>query len=359
MIKGMPRVLVAFSFLAIVLAALAAAGRVAWFAFTPADPAGSEARVIEIRRGVGAGEIAASLASQSVITDARLFLWVGRISRQTAKVKAGEYQVSARMTPLEVWAVITSGVSLRHPVTIREGQNAYEIADDLEAKRLAGRARFLALCKDARFIATLGLGDGPPAFLEGYLFPDTYHFDRTQTEEDMIRQMVRRFVAAWTDREEAEARAIGLSRHQVITLASIIEKETGASNERALISSVFHNRLRRRMRLQSDPTTIYGIWERYKGNIRREDLQAVNPYNTYVIPALPVGPIGNPGIESIRAALHPATSDYLFFVSHNDGTHEFTRTFKDHEAAVRKFQLDRRAREGKSWRDLRRAADRR
>src|SRR6185312_975952 len=132
----------------------------------------------------------------------------------------------------------------------------------------------------------------------------------------------------------------------------IIEKETGAPQERPMISSVFHNRLRKRMKLQSDPTTIYGIWKRYDGNIHKSDLSTQNPYNTYFVPALPVGPISNPGREAIRAALNPATSDYLYFVSHNDGTHEFSTTYENHTKAVKKFQLDAKARAGKSWRDL-------
>ena len=143
-----------------------------------------------------------------------------------------------------------------------------------------------------------------------------------------------------------------MSRHQVVTLASIVEKETGATSERPLISSIFHNRLRKHMRLQSDPTTIYGMWDRYAGKIHKSDLSTFSVYNTYTIPALPVGPIANPGKEAIHAALYPAQSDYLFFVSHNDGTHEFTRSYGEHTRAVGKFQLDPKAREGKSWRDL-------
>jgi UPF0755 protein len=168
----------------------------------------------------------------------------------------------------------------------------------------------------------------------------------------MIRQMVRHFQSIWTEEKETRAKALGFTRHQLITLASMVEKETGAPQERPIISSVFHNRLRKKMKLQSDPTTIYGIWERYDGNIHRADLLSETPYNTYTIPALPIGPIGNPGKEAIEAALHPAQTDYLFFVSHNDGTHEFTRSIEEHNKAVTKFQLDPKARAGKSWRDL-------
>lgn len=143
-----------------------------------------------------------------------------------------------------------------------------------------------------------------------------------------------------------------MSRYEVLTLASMIEKETGAPQERPVISSVFHNRLTRKMKLQSDPTTIYGIWDHFDGNLHKADMASDTPYNTYVVPALPLGPISNPGKASIQAALYPASTEYLYFVSHNDGTHEFTRTYEDHLSAVRKFQLDPKAREGKSWRDL-------
>ena len=170
--------------------------------------------------------------------------------------------------------------------------------------------------------------------------------------EDMIRQMVRHFKDSWTPDFTARARALNLTQFQVITLASMIEKETGAPQERPMIASVFYNRLHKKMKLQSDPTTIYGMWERYTGKVHVSDLQEKNDYNTYSVAALPIGPISNPGTEAIKATLYPSSSEFLFFVSHNDGTHEFTSSLADHNAAVRKFQLDPKAREGKSWRDL-------
>jgi UPF0755 protein len=145
---------------------------------------------------------------------------------------------------------------------------------------------------------------------------------------------------------------LGLSRREVIILASVVEKETGAGFERPMIASVFYNRLKKKMRLQSDPTTIYGIWENYSGNLRRSDLLQKTPYNTYAIPALPAGPISNPNPESIKAVLYPAETEYLYFVSKNDGTHIFSKTYAEHAAHVRETQLDPKAREGKSWRDL-------
>ena len=192
--------------------------------------------------------------------------------------------------------------------------------------------------------------------LEGFLYPDTYHFNKTMTSEDMIHQMVHHANQMWSKADQSTAETLGMSRFQIITLASIIEKETGAPNERPMISSVFHNRLRKKMKLQSDPTTIYGMWDRYRGKIHKSDLQEANPYNTYSVYGLPQGPIGNPGRDAITAALNPVNTDFLFFVSHNDGTHEFSRSLDDHNRAVRKFQLDPKAREGKSWRDLQKKA---
>lgn len=327
----------------------------AMFAFSVVEPNSKKQVVIEIQKGLTPMEISLLLESENIIQSSRDFITLGKLTRQWRRIKAGEYKVSPSMTPIEVFSVITSGVSLIHPITVREGENIFEIAQDIENKNLGSKTSFLALCRNPVFIASLGLGKPSPSSLEGYLFPETYFFNRTMTQEEMVRQMVRRFLSLWTSEDEARARALGMTRHQVITLASIVEKETGAAGERPMISSVFHNRLKKRMRLQSDPTTIYGIWETYKGNIHRSDLMAHNPFNTYVIPALPMGPISNPGREAIRAALHPAESPYLFFVSHNDGTHEFTLTFREHTSAVRKFQLDPKARHGKSWRDLKRS----
>lgn len=322
------------------------------FAVTPAVPGSEESVIVEIQKGQGPAEVSSILATRKVVSDARQFQLYGKLTRTWPKLKAGEYKVSPGMRPSEVFAVITSGISVPHPITVREGENMYEVAADLESKGLVAKDRFLAICRDPAFISGLGLGKPQPGSLEGYLFPETYHFNKTMTPEDMARQMVRKFAATWEASHEARARELGLSRHQVVTLASIVEKETGAPEERAMISSVFHNRLRKRMRLQSDPTTVYGMWERYTGNIRKADLMESTPYNTYAIPALPVGPISNPGKDAIDAALFPVKSENLFFVSRNDGTHVFTRTFEDHSAAVRKHQLDPKARAGKSWRDL-------
>lgn len=329
---------------------------VAWFgyyAITPLNPgaAPKPEDVIEIHRSDSHAAIVKLLVFKGVIDQPKMFNWLGRITRKWGRVKAGEYQVSPSMSPMQIFSTMTSGISLVHPITVREGENMYEIAEDVESKKLASGEDFVGLCKNAEFVAKLGFNPEMKT-LEGFLYPDTYHFNKTMSAEDMIRQMVHHANQMWTKQDDAAASVQGLSRYQVVTLASIIEKETGAPDERPMISSVFHNRLKKHMKLQSDPTTIYGMWERFQGKIHRSDLQEATPYNTYTVPALPAGPISNPGRDAISAALNPATTDFLYFVSHNDGTHQFSRSFEEHNRAVQKFQLDPKAREGKSWRDL-------
>ena len=341
-----------FLFLGIVAGVGAYAGNLLLFAFSPAVSGSQVSATVEIHKGESPSEIARGLLASGAIVDGKKFMWVGRIFRQWKGIKAGEYAVSPNLTPLEIFKIFKSGVSIIHSVTVREGENMYEIAAELQNQNLSTQEKVLALCKNPQFIASQGLTQPLPPTLEGYLFPDTYFFNRTMSTEDILKQMVRHFKEIWRENEEARAKALNLTQLQAVTLASIIEKETGAPQERPMISSIFHNRLRKRMRLQSDPTTIYGMWERYEGKIHRSDLLAENAYNTYAIPALPVGPISNPGREAIQAALNPVESEYLYFVSHNDGTHQFSKSLDDHNAAVRKFQLDPKAREGKSWRDL-------
>ncbi|OFZ81999.1 MAG: hypothetical protein A2583_01290 [Bdellovibrionales bacterium RIFOXYD1_FULL_53_11] len=330
---------------------MAFAGHEIWFSLSPAKRGSQDSYIILVQKGETPARITKALVEQGVVADAGLFHRLGRWGRFWGRIKAGEYKLSPAMTPVEVFSVITSGISVNYPVTVHEGNNMYEIGAALETTGLVEKDYFVSLCKSRPLMMQLGYKPPLPPSLEGYLFPDTYFFNRTMTPQDMIRKMVSRFGMAWKQEYEMNAAAMGFTKHQLLTLASIIEKETGTAGERPLISSVFHNRLKKRMRLQSDPTTIYGMWERYRGNIRRDDLNERTPYNTYAISGLPIGPISNPGTAAIDAALRPAASDYLFFVSHNDGTHEFTRNFSDHAKAVRKYQLDRTARQGKSWRE--------
>jgi len=224
---------------------------------------------------------------------------------------------------------------LQHAVTIVEGLQAEEIADIFARKKWSNKDEFLALVQDQTFIAALGLVN--VSSLEGYLYPDTYYLTRLPAPDTrkIISMMVQRFLDIWEslDADDEEM-------HNTVILASIVEKETGDAAERSRIASVFWNRLKRGMRLQSDPTVIYGIKD-FNGNITRKDLRRKTPYNTYVVKGLPAGPICNPGRDAIEAVLNPAAEEYLYFVSKNDGTHHFSKSLREHNRAVRKYQLKR------------------
>jgi UPF0755 protein len=332
----------------------------ALFAFRPVGETLAEAgkrppaeAFILVQRGASATSVIQLLEKAGFPLEASKLVMLGKIQRTWKSLKTGEYRVTSQQTPVEILKTLTSGISVRHVFTVPEGENMYEVAARLEQAGLADKAKVLQLCRDPNFIKkTLGNVDFSPPTLEGFLFPDTYSFNRLMTAEDMLEQMHRRFKQVWQEVKSKPNAVQNLTQYQTVTLASMIEKETGAPEERPLISSVFHNRLRKKMKLQSDPTTIYGIWERYDGNIHKSDLLTPTAYNTYTVPALPAGPISNPGQMALEAALNPAISDYLFFVSKNEGHHIFTKTYGEHQNAVKDFQLNSAARAGKSWRDL-------
>lgn len=241
---------------------------------------------------------------------------------------------------LGVIDILVKGTPILNKVTIPEGKNLYEIAQIIDQTGITTKEEFIAAAKDPNFMQELKI---PAERAEGYLYPDTYQFPDSLAAKEIIRAMVRNF--------RTKTDGLELSHNDVI-FASMVEKETGAAWERPLIAGVFKNRLQKRMRLQSDPTTIYGIWEDFNGNLKRSHLLETTPYNTYKIPALPAGPICNPGIEALNAALAPEKHDFLYFVSRNDGTHIFTKNYKDHLKAVEEYQKNPAARRDKSWRDL-------
>lgn len=251
------------------------------------------------------------------------------------KIQTGEYRLSKNMTPLELLEALSRGRVVLYSVTIPEGFNIRQVAERIDASGLARFDQFLSAATDPKLANHLNI---PADTVEGYLFPDTYSFARTAGAEKIIKIMVdqlrKNFPSGW----EKRAGELGFSVHEILTLASIIEKETGVADERPFIASVFHNRLAKNMRLESDPTVIYGI-KNFDGNLTRSDLKKPTPYNTYKIRGLPPGPIANPGLASIRAALYPEDTDYLYFVAKPDRTHHFSKTLSDHNQAVRKYQL--------------------
>ena len=229
----------------------------------------------------------------------------------------------------------------------------YQVADVLVAKGMIENTfEFLKACKDKDFVKSLGLSTDT---VEGYLYPNTYSISKKTEAREIIKIMVKEFNKVFTEDYEKRALELRFTKDQIVVLASIIEKETGASSERPLISSVFHNRIKTNMKLQSDPTTIYGVWETYKGNLTKKDLNTYSPYNTYYNYGLPKGAIASPGKDAILAALYPESSNYLYFVSKNDGTHVFSSSYRDHNRAVFEYQKTRENRVGKSWRDYKEA----
>lgn len=296
--------------------------------------------VFEVRPGEGFASVNGRLQKQGVIHSAKLFHRYAQVQGLMTKFQAGKFEIKEGTTMLGVIDVLVNGTPLLNKVTIPEGKNLYEIAALFEAAGITKAIDFTTAAKDPELMQELGI---PAPRAEGYLYPDTYQFSESTPASDVIKAMVKHFKQKTQD--------LNLE-HKDVILASMVEKETGAAWERPLISGVFHNRLRKRMRLQSDPTTIYGIWENFDGNLKKSHLLEVTPYNTYKIPALPVGPICNPGLDAIKAALNPDKHEFLYFVSRNDGTHIFTKTYKDHLKAVDEYQKNPAARRGKSWRDL-------
>ncbi len=293
---------------------------------------------VEIPRGSSFAQAADILVQADLVKDAKKFCFLAFITGVSKRIQAGEYDLRSSMTPVDVLDQLMRGKVKEYQIFIPEGFTLRRIAGRLEDAGLARQDIFISLASDRLLLASLGI-EGTSA--EGYLFPDTHTLNKSMGEEGIIRFMVRQFRRAVTPDMLKRARALSLTEHGMVTLASIIEKEGGPKDERPLVSAVFHNRLRKGMRLQSDPTVIYDI-EDFGGNLRREDLERRTPYNTYQIKGLPPGPICSPGLEAIKAALHPAPVDYLYFVSKNDGSHHFSSNLKDHNRAVQKYQIKRR-----------------
>lgn len=324
-----------------------------WDHFANKRNGGSHEEVLfEVRQGESFIQVVKELEKAGLIRDAQMFSLFSKIKGEAGKMKVGEYAIQGDMYPSEVLAIINSGKSIGRSLTIPEGMNIYEVSEMWEEEGFGNHDEIMALVKDKVFIRSLL--DEDLDSLEGYLFPETYQLTKFTDAKKFLTMMVKKFNAVWTE-IAPRAQAMGWTRHQVVTLASIVEKETGAPEERPLISSVFHNRLNKGMMLQTDPTVIYGKAEglgKMIVSITRADLTTPTRYNTYAIRGLPPGPIANPSKEALLAATQPAKSEYLYFVSKNQGTHTFSKEYKDHIEAVKKFQLDPKAREGKSWRDL-------
>jgi UPF0755 protein len=290
--------------------------------------------VVYIKSKTGVQDIALLLQEAGVIRSTWTFLALAYLQGSLKRLQSGEYEFTSGMSLFEILQKLESGRVVTHQVTIPEGFTAEDIAKLLAGERLADRDRFLALVQDPMVAARLEVA---AARLEGYLFPDTYRLTRGMGEEEIIRVMVGRFRQSVPPDFRERAARLRMDPHEVVTLASLIEKEARLNAERPVISAVFHNRLRQRMPLQSDPTAVYMV-PRGPGRITASDLQRRSPYNTYLVQGLPPGPIANPGLASLQAALNPAPVNYLYFVAKNDGSHFFSRTLEQHQQAVRVYQ---------------------
>jgi len=291
---------------------------------------------VELPPGANTRTIGDELVRAGVVRDAltfRVALWRSGLARQ---LKAGEYRFDRPVSALDVVRTIARGEVYLRPITFPEGLTIEDMAALFEAHGFGTASSFRAAASDTSLVADL---DQQARDLEGYLFPETYALPRRASASDLVRVMVRRFHRVFAPLQ-GDAEAEGLSVRQVVTLASIVEKEAGRPDERPTVAAVYLNRLRVGMGLQCDPTVIYALRRagRYSGNLTRGDLGWDSPYNTYVHAGLPPGPIAAPGRSSLEAAVHPAPVDYLYFVSRNDGSHVFARTLEEHNRNVYRYQ---------------------
>jgi peptidoglycan lytic transglycosylase G len=310
---------------------LAIAGWFIWAALMPVTPA--ETTFVLLRPGWSIRHIAQTLQRQGVIRSSAAFLML-QYAEGVKTLKAGEYKFDEPASALDVWHRLVRGDVYARTVVVPEGYNIYDIAAAVEQAGLGSADDFATAAKgDAFLVREI---DPDARTLEGYLFPDTYQFTRIDSMHDIAAAMVHRF--------RQEAQKIGLlgnpNMHRIVTMASIVEKETAVPVERPLVASVYYNRLGKNMPLAADPTIIYAalLEGRYRGTIYQSDLQFDSPYNTYKYPGLPPGPIANPGVASLQAALHPAVSEFLYFVSDNNGHHRFARSPAEHARNVASYR---------------------
>jgi UPF0755 protein len=289
---------------------------------------------VTVEEGERFNEIAADLQRQGVLDRALPLVVWARLTRQDRNVHWGEYLITTPLSPLDLLARVTGPPDPLHLLTIPEGYLMREIVGLLAASGFGSEESFLCLLNDPDFLAAEDL---PPSGAEGYLFPDTYAFPLATPQQRILQTMVHHFREVTGPQFALRAANLGLSEHQAVTLASLVEEETGRDEERRLVAAVFLNRLRRGMPLQSDPTVLYGR-EGTDRSITRADLRRHTPYNTYTIPGLPPTPISNPGRLALEAAVDPAPIDYLYFVARGDGTHTFSATLSQHVSAVSRFR---------------------
>lgn len=311
----------------------------AWlsFEFYFAPKTSPEEVFFVVDKGQGVLDISHNLKEKGIIKNRQSFILGYRIYYSSKSLKAGEYMFNLPISPKDILKILTEGKVYLHSLTIPEGLTRKEIASHLESLNFTDEEEFLAASSRTKIISSL---DKEAKNLEGYLFPETYHFPKGISAEKIISTLVSQFKEVFSGEWEKRASEIKMTPREVVILASLIEKETYLREEKKLVSAVFHNRLRIRMKLDCDPTIIYVLKEEgtFKGRLLKKDLKLQSPYNTYRNRGLPPGPICSPGRESLEAALYPAQEKYLYFVSKKDGSHHFSTNFKDHQNAVRRYQ---------------------
>jgi UPF0755 protein len=330
------------AFVALVLLVILGCGALAGMAWTrlqaPYKGYTATEQFVQIPAGAGAAEIRERLVGAGVVQDGLTLRLALRWTGASRDLQAGEYRFDRPMTAVEVVSKIARGDIYGQRITFPEGLTIRDMASLYESRGLGKARDFVQAARNTALIRDL---DPAASDLEGYLFPDTYTVGRTAVASQLIESMVAGFRAAYPGDARQPGDQPPLTPRQLVTLASLIEKETGKSEERPIVSAVYRNRLRIGMGMQADPTVVYALQKagRYDGNIRKEDLSINSPYNTYKYPGLPPGPIASPGKASLDAAVQPADADFLFFVSRNDGSHVFAKTLAEHNRNVQEFQV--------------------
>lgn len=289
---------------------------------------------VQIPKGATFRQAVDILVNEKLIRDKKVFMILGRLTGADRKIRAGYYSVWTSMSPLDIFRIIRQGRIIEYEIKVLEGDSLPEIAEAFSRAGIITRDDFMKLSTDREFLTSYNINS--PSF-EGYIFPDTYTIPKGLKAEEALGLMIDRMREKISDSLSEKSEKMGMTEAEVLTLASIIEKEAVVDLERPLISAVYHNRLKKNMLLQADPTSIYGI-KSSKEKIMKTDIQRKTPYNTYIIKGLPPGPIASPGLKSVIAALTPANVPYLYFVSNNDGTHIFSVTLEEHTEAVRAYR---------------------
>ena len=306
---------------------------IAFEMFVPAQTGNRKAE-IEIPRGSTFRQAVDILYDQKLIRDKNIFLLAGRLTGADRKIRAGFYSIWSSMSPFDIFKIIRKGQIIEYEIKILEGDSLLEVSGQFEKNGIMKKEEFMKLAHDPDFLDSYKIESKS---IEGYIFPDTYRIPKGVSPKDALGSMIDKMREKFSFDLLARMEKMGMTENELLTLASIIEKEAVVDSERPLISAVYHNRLKKKMQLQADPTSIYGI-KSSREKITREDLLRKTPYNTYQIKGLPPGPIASPGLKSIIAALYPADVPYIYFVSQDDRTHQFSTTAEEHIEAVKLYR---------------------